>query len=166
GLALAGVLLLVPVLGTARFRSLVSLQGTSLLRVKLWEASCDMALDHPWLGVGLDNFLYHYPDYIRPEAMAEPDLSHPHNWPLDFWLRLGLPGLAAFLWLARSFFRRALRLWRRRADPALTALTIGLIAAMVDMLAHGLIDAAFFVVELAALFALLVGLLRAMEEAA
>ncbi len=164
GLVLVGALVLVPLLGTARFGSLFSLQGTSLLRVKLWEAAWQMALDHPWLGVGLDNFLYHYHTYIRPEAMAEPNLSHPHDWVLDFWLRTGLPGLAAFVWLQWAFFRRALGIWRRRMDPALTALAIGLVGAMVDMLAHGLIDAAFFVVELAGLFAVIVGLLRAIER--
>ena len=36
---------------------------------------------------------------------------------------------------------------------------------MVDMLSHGLIDAAFFVVELAGLYALLVGLVRAIARA-
>lgn len=163
GLAVVGIVLSVPLLGTARFGSLFSLQGTSLLRIKLWEAACDMALDHPWLGVGLDNFLHHYHTYIRPEALDEPDLSHPHNWLLDFWLRLGLPGLAAFVWLQWHWFRRAVGLWRRHSDPALLAIIIGLVGGMVDMLTHGLIDAAFFVIELAALFALLVGLLRAID---
>lgn len=160
--AVAGALVLVPVLRTPRFASLISLQGTSLLRIKLWEAAWDMVRDHPLLGVGLDNFLGHYHSYIRPEAMSEPNLSHPHNWLLDFWLRMGLPGLLAFLWLEWSFFRRAVGVWQRRSDQALTALAIGLIAAMVDMLSHGLIDAAFFVVELAGLCALAAGLVRAM----
>ena len=163
-LVAAGALLLVPVLRTPRFSSLVSLRGTSFLRIKLWEAACDMVRDHPLLGVGLDNFLTHYRTYIRPEAMDEPNLSHPHNWVLDFWLRTGLPGLLAFLWLQWSFFRRALEIWQRGCDSALTALTIGLIAAMVDMMSHGLIDAAFFVVELAALWALACGLVRATAE--
>lgn len=161
-LAVAGMLVLVPVMRTPRFSSLLSLQGTSLLRIKLWEASWDMVRDHPLLGVGLDNFLGHYHEYIRPEAMDEPNLSHPHNWLLDFWLRTGLAGLAAFLWLQWSFFRCALRQWRQHRDPALTVLATGLIAAMVDMLSHGLIDAAFFVVELAGLCALAAGLVRAM----
>ena len=161
-LAAAGALVLVPVLRTPRFSSLASLQGTSFLRIKLWEAAWDMARDHPVLGVGLDNFLTHYHTYIRPEAMDEPNLSHPHNWVLDFWLRTGLAGLAAFLWLAWSFFRTALAQARHGRDPALAALAIGLIGAMVDMLSHGLIDAAFFVVELAGLCALAAGLVRAM----
>ncbi len=163
-LAAVGVLGALPLLGTARIGSLFSLQGTSLFRIKLWEASWEMAWDHPWLGVGLDNFLYQYPRYIRPEAMSEPELSHPHNVLLDFWLRLGVPGLAALGWLEWSFFRQALRLWRRRSDRALWVLNVGMIAAMLDMLAHGLVDASFFVVELAGLCSLFVALTCRMGE--
>lgn len=164
GILGAGVLGTLPFLGTARLVSFFSGQGTALLRLKLWEASWDMVRDHPLWGVGLDNFLYHYGRYIRPEAMSEPYLSHPHNVVLDFWLRLGLPGLLAFIWLVVCFADRALQLWRRQADGPLRAVTIGLVAGVADMLAHGLIDSAFFVVELAALFALFLGLVRCMER--
>ena len=164
GILGVGALGTLPFLGTARLLSFFSGQGTALLRLKLWEASWDMVRDHPLWGVGLDNFLYQYGRYIRPEAMSEPYLSHPHNVVLDFWLRLGLPGLLAFMWLVVCFASRALRLWRRQADGPLRAVTIGLVAAVADMLAHGLIDSAFFVVELAALFALFLGLVRCMER--
>ncbi len=164
GLVVAGAASLVPLLGTARLGSLFVGQGTTLLRIKLWEAAWDMVRDHPLRGVGLDNFLYQYPRYIRPEALSEPNLSHPHNFVLDFWLRLGLPGLFAFGWLEWSFFRQALGWLRRHLDPELRALTIGLVAGMVDMLAHGLIDASFFVVELAAIFALWLALARWLQS--
>lgn len=163
-LAIVGGLVLVPFLSTARLGGLFSLQGTSLFRLKLWEAAWEMACDHPWLGVGLDNFLYHYPHYIRPEAMSDPNLSHPHNIVLDFWLRLGLPGLLALGWLQWGFFGPALGLWRRRSHPEVWALTIGLLGAMADMLAHGMVDAAFFVVELAGIWALAAGLVRRLAE--
>jgi O-antigen ligase len=162
GLAALALVGAVPLLGTARFASLFALEGTSLLRLKLWEAAWEMGWDHPWFGVGLDNFLYQYPRYIRPEAASEPHLSHPHNIALDFWLRLGLPGLLAFGWLQWRFFKEALALWRRPLDPALRALNVGLLAGMASMMAHGLVDASFFVVELAAIYALMVAFVRQM----
>lgn len=162
GLVVLGALGLVPLLRTVRFATVFSLQGTSLLRLKLWEAALEMAGDHPWLGVGLDNFLYQYPRYIRPEAMSEPNLSHPHNVVLDFWLRLGVPGLITLGWLQWSYFRQALRLWQQHSDPALWALTVGLVGAAADMLAHGLVDASFFVVELGAMYAVMAALVRRM----
>ena len=166
GVLAAGLLALLPLFGTARLTSLVTRQGTTLLRLKLWEAAWDMVRDHPLFGVGLDNFLYQYPRYIRPEALDEPNLSHPHNFVLDFWLRLGLPGLFTFIWLQIHFFRQAFRAWRECSDPALRALTIGLLAGMADMLAHGLIDASFFVIELAGIFALSLGFLRRIRHLA
>ena len=157
----AGLVGLVPFLRTARFHSLLSGQGTTLLRINLWESALDMVRDHPLFGVGLDNFLYQYPRYIRPEALSEPNLSHPHDWILDFWLRLGLAGLFCFVWLQVQFLRRVAAVWRRlRQYRVLWALAIGLAAGMVDMLAHGLIDAAFFVVELAAICAIMMGMMR------
>jgi O-antigen ligase len=163
-LAIAGLIGLLPLAGTKRLSTLFSLEGTVLLRRKLWEAAWEMARDHPLFGVGLDNFLYQYPRYIRPEALSEPNLSHPHNILLDFWLRLGVPGLLALGWLLWHFGRRVARTLRRQRDPALLALAVGLLAAMADMLAHGLIDASFFVVELAGLFALTVALVRRLDQ--
>jgi O-antigen ligase len=105
-----------------------------------------MIRDHPLLGVGLDNFVYLYQQfYLREGAAAEPSLSHPHNWILNFWLSLGLLGLIAFVWLVVRFFRQALP-GRRRWVIA------GAIGAMADMLVHGFIDNSYFLVDLAFLF--------------
>ena len=95
-LGLFCLLMLIPFLGTERFQRLFDFrQGTSFLRLQLWRGSLQMALDHPWLGVGPDNFLYAYRStYLLPAAWEEPSLNHPHNWILDWWTRLGLPGLA------------------------------------------------------------------------
>jgi O-antigen ligase len=100
--------------------------------------------DHPIVGVGLDNFVYVYQLYLREGSMAEPNLSHPHNWVLNFWLELGLLGLVAFVWLVVRFFRAASRQrgW----------LIAGAMGAMADMLVHGLIDNSYFLVDLAFLF--------------
>jgi O-antigen ligase len=111
-----------------------------------------MFWDHPWLGVGPDNFLYQYRGrYILPAAWEEPDLSHPHNVFLDYGCRLGLGGLAAGLWLQIGFWRRALPL-RRMVDADRRALALGMMGGMVDFLAHGLVDASYFVIDLAFVF--------------
>ncbi|MGQ9683290.1 MAG: O-antigen ligase family protein, partial [Anaerolineae bacterium] len=160
GLAVLGLMALVPLLGTVRVHTLFSLQGTNLFRLRLWEAAWEMVRDHPLWGVGLDNFLYQYPRYMRPDAASEPNLSHPHNVLLDFWLRLGVPGLLAFVWVQVAFFREALALWKRRSDSLLWAVGVGLTAGMVASLAHGLVDITFFVPELAALCGLMLGIVR------
>ena len=140
-----GIGALTPFLGTERFRSLLDLrpEGTAGIRLSLWRSSVQMALDHLWLGVGPDNFLYSYRSgYILPAAWRDPSLNHPHNFALDWWTRLGLPGLAlAVAWLAMGFRS----LWRAAtADP----LAVGALGAVAAALGHGLIDASYALPDL------------------
>lgn len=152
-LLVVGLLALVPLARTERFASLLNpSQGTTFLRLSLWQAAWDMLRDHPWLGVGLDNFLYYYGDYIRPGAEVDRWLSHPHNWLLDFWLRLGLGGVILFLGLVAAFARRAWRIQRARPPGDLRAATLGLMGGVAALVAHGSIDQAYFVPELALWF--------------
>jgi O-antigen ligase len=161
GAAVAALLSLLPFAGAGRIRTLFDLSGgTALTRLQLWEATVKMIRDHPLWGVGLDNFLYQYPRYMLPEAWQEPDLSHPHNILLDWWTRLGLLGVGALVWMEVSFFGVGLRLYRSLGEGDLRAVVLGLMASMVDFLAHGLIDNSFFLVDLAFVFFLSLGMVR------
>jgi O-antigen ligase len=121
-----------------------------------------MIRDHPLFGVGLDNFLYAYPRYVLPDAWREPNLSHPHNVLLDFWVRLGILGAVVLVWMQVDFFRRVWQAFRSGRSVYVRALAIGLAAGMGDFLAHGMIDAAYFVVDLAFVFMLSLGLSAAL----
>jgi len=166
-LALIGViaLSLLPWVGTERFASLFHTQnGTTFFRLKLWQSSLNMIKDHPFLGVGLDNFLYQYRTrYVLPEAWQELDLSHPHNIVLDYWTRLGIPGIVALVWLEGAFFVRGLRLYRQSPDQDGRALVLGLMASMIACLAHGLIDNSYFLVDLAFVFFITIGIIAGMS---
>ncbi len=136
---------LIPFLGAERFRSLLDFrpQSTGGIRLNLWSSSLQMAFDHLWLGVGPDNFLYSYrSEYILPAAWRDPSLNHPHNFVLDWWTRLGLPGLVlamAWLWLGiRSLWRAA----------TVDALAVGALGAIAAGLGHGLIDASYALPDL------------------
>jgi O-antigen ligase len=157
---------LLPLIGTERLASLVNTQsGTTFLRIKLWQGSLNMIRDHPLFGVGLDNFLYQYRTrYVLPEAWEELDLSHPHNIVLDYWTRLGILGVIAIGWLQFAFFSKALRLYRQLDDRDLKALLLGLMASMVAFLAHGLIDNSYFLVDLAFVFCLTLGIVARVEN--
>jgi O-antigen ligase len=157
------VLLLLPLLGTQRVFSLFDLQqGTTFRRLKLWQSAVEMIRDHPWTGIGLDNFLYLYPQYMLPEAWEEPGLSHPHNIVLDFWTRLGLGGLIVLVWMEAAFIMQSLRLYRGLPDGDERAMILGLGASMAAALAHGLIDNSYFLVDLAFVFFASLGMVQAM----
>lgn len=130
-------------------------ESTSFLRARLWGSALEMLRDSPLFGVGLDNFLYRYNparggSYLDPAAWREPDLSHPHNLFLDWWLSLGVVGFLLLLRLLGRFYRLA-RVGLR-AEGVDGALALGAAGAMVAALAHGLADNSFFLPDLAALW--------------
>jgi O-antigen ligase len=162
-----------------RFASLLDFtSGTSFFRVQVWISAWRMFLDHPWLGVGPDNFLQFYRSrYILPDAWQDPNLSHPHNIVLDFLSRIGLFGALAGAWMIGGFWLTAVRVTRQltaRVNPgdpqamadrrALLALTAGLMGLVADMLAHGLVDNAFFLVDLSFVFFLALAAIQHLER--
>lgn len=121
-------------------------------RLYVWQAALQMAFDYPFTGVGLDNFLYYYPQYMLPAAALEPDISHPHNLILDFWLRLGILGLVLLAWLQEQFWRMSITVLRQMGPSWQRWLVLALMASMLDFLVHGLIDNSYFLIDLAYLF--------------
>jgi O-antigen ligase len=140
-----------------RFQSLLSTAGTGFLRLHLWTSALQMAMDHPLFGVGLDQFLYHYPMYLHPDAWREPNLSHPHNLVLDFWLRLGVLGLGALAWASIVFVRslirgRAIAREISSSDPTRIDrvwITYGIAGSAIAFALHGLVDNSYFLIDLA-----------------
>lgn len=154
GAALVAALAMLPFLGTERFQRLFDLQsGTGFLRLQLWRSSWQMLRDHPWFGVGPDNFLYAYRSYyLLPQAWQEPNLNHPHNWLLDWTTRLGLPGLLlAVSWLGVMIRQQ----WQGIRQGRQAVLSLGLLAAIGAALAHGLIDASYALPDLMIVWVLL-----------
>ena len=160
-----GVLGLLALTRTPRFADLTNLtSGTGFFRIKLWQGALRMALDHPALGVGPDNFLYAYRTrYVLPSAWQELNLSHPHNLILDLATRLGLPGILAGAWALISGLRRGWRLMRSNGDD-IWPMALGLLGGLAATVAHGLIDNSLFLIDLMALFMLTLGLLQRLEE--
>lgn len=166
---IGGVLLLMPLAGTERIASLFDFsRGTSLFRVSLWQSAIAMIRDHPLLGVGPDNFLYYYPDYMLEVAAAEPNLSHPHNILLDAWLRLGIGGILAIIWFTIVIFRSGFSIWTHRlygnGARDTQAIALGLMASMTGLWAHGLVDNSIFVPELALILSLITAYLWAIQQ--
>jgi O-antigen ligase len=159
--AAGGVALFALVRESPRFARVFDLtEGTTFFRLRLWQSTLQMLRDHPITGLGLDQFLYAYRgDYLLPDAWQEPNLSHPHNILLDWWIRLGIVGVAILLWIQVVFWRTALRLYRfyRQDNQYVLALVIGIMGSMASLLAHGLIDNSVFVQDLCFIFALLLG---------
>ena len=167
GMAVAGALGTAFALGSSpRFARLLDFSsGTVFIRLRVWQSALSMLLNDPLRGLGLDQFLYAYRDtWILPDAWSEPNLSHPHNILLDFWLRLGLAGPLILLALLAAFWRNALRAWRVSTTHGSRVLLAGSMGSMVSLIAHGLVDNSVYVHDLVYVFVLLCGLVANVTE--
>jgi putative inorganic carbon (hco3(-)) transporter len=163
-----------------------SAEGISTVtkRLYLWQSALKMIQDHPWFGVGMENWLCYYspnsvcfnPTLVNhfywilhdPVTGAltglseEPTLSHPHNIFLHVWVSIGIFGLLAFIGVLILFFwlfARILIFLRSRknqGDPYLWWMTIGVGAAMLAALIQGQVDSAFLEQDLSFCFWMLV----------
>jgi putative inorganic carbon (HCO3(-)) transporter len=135
--------------------------GSGEVRTLVWLAALRMIRDHPLLGVGPDQFLYYYdPAYTRhpyliarvnghlTPAVSQPDLAHPHNLLLDLWLSGGVLGLAGMLAILANLWARCWRLWREAGGWSAAA-GLGVGASVLAGVAHGMVDSAYFVPDLA-----------------
>ena len=167
GLGVAGALGTAFALSSSpRFARLLDFSsGTVFIRLRVWQSALAMLLDDPLRGLGLDQFLYAYRDtWILPDAWREPNLSHPHNILLDFWLRLGLAGPIILIALLAAFWRSVLRAYRLPPTHGSRVLLAGSMGSMVSLIAHGLVDNSVYVHDLVYVFVLLVGLVASAAE--
>jgi O-antigen ligase len=168
GLGVAGAAGLGLAMRSPRFARILDFsEGTSFIRLRVWQSAVEMLMDRPLTGLGLDQFLYAYRGrYILPDAWQEPNLSHPHNVLLDWWIRLGLLGVIVFAWVQWGFWRRAVTLYRafRGRDALAFALVVGVMGSMVNLLGHGLVDNSVYVNDLAFVFVLLLGIVAVLKQ--
>ena len=89
------------------------------------------------------------------EPLKMEALLYPHNIILNFWLETGLLGLVGFIWLIIKFFRAG---WQKLKTNS-PQLALALMAAMIAILIHGLVDVPYFKNDLAILFWIIIGLI-------
>ncbi|MEQ8673417.1 MAG: O-antigen ligase family protein [Aggregatilineales bacterium] len=155
-LGVIGVIGILFALQFPRFNNILDFtQGTNFYRLRVWDSGINIIKDHPITGLGLDQFLYAFRGiYILPDAWQEPNLSHPHNFLLDIWIRLGIFGVIWFTFTQFLFWRTLFRHLStvNERDRIQIAIIIGAMGAMIDILAHGLVDNSLFVIDLAYVF--------------
>jgi O-antigen ligase len=166
GLALLGAAALPILSQSARFARLLDpTEGTNFFRLRVWQSALAAIQDRPLTGLGLDQFLYAFRGrYILPDAWQEPNLSHPHNFVLDFWLRLGVLGVILFLTFVILMATRLIRVIRTATDSIQRVLAIGASGCLANLVAHGLVDNSIFVNDLIYVFMLLCGLAIALTH--
>ena len=161
---LAGIIAFILLLQLPQLAGRLNLTGsTSFVRVYLWRSSLEMIREHPWWGIGLDNFLYAYRGrYVLESAWREPNLNHPHNFFFDFATRLGLIGLAVGIGLFGRLAQLLGQIYGRRAQLSRQwqAVALGIAGGFGQAIAHGMVDHSYFIIDLAFLFFMMLGLVQ------
>jgi O-antigen ligase len=129
------------------------------VRKIVWIESLDMLSDRIVWGAGLAG----YQSALTPYHQAKhiEIFKYPHNFFLNFWSEVGLIGLIGWLALIGVFFRLNVKLMCERPNEWLPR---ALLAAMIALLIHGLVDVPYFKNDLAMLFFVLLGLTESMRR--
>jgi len=130
------------------------------VRLVLWQGSWRLLKNNPIFGAGLAGFPLVYNRYRLPQHIEI--LLYPHNIIMNFWSEIGLLGLLAFIWIMVKFFRQGYQIIARY--PSIKILTITLIAVMIEIIVHGLVDVPYFKNDLSVLFWLIIGTMVVIEK--
>jgi hypothetical protein len=130
------------------------LSRTETLAWRLREISYawPVLLANPILGIGFE-VAYRPAFYI-----GDPLQSYIHNAYLWLWMKLGILGLVAFVWLSFRALSQGLRHWSRVGEEWLRAAALGFTLAFLAMLISNLV-APFFIQDWSAtIFAVILGI--------
>jgi O-antigen ligase len=114
-------------------------------RQQIWHVAWEVGKEHPLTGVGLKNFDNIYLQKVNTvyAAPLEYNVPEPHDLYLAFWLDLSVVGLVAMLLIIGG-----------------AVIQGGIVVApLVALLVHGLVDTPIFKLELAVLFWLYIALI-------
>jgi O-antigen ligase len=129
-------------------------------RPQIWKVALDLTAEHPFVGVGLNQFQV----YAAQRNLTERGgvLENAHSIPLSLAAETGLIGLAAFLAWAAQLARRAVVAVRRAGRDAPVAL--GIAAALAAFGIQGLTVVQLRVTLVAGTFFVLAGMLTAYAD--
>ena len=127
-------------------------------RLVLWRAAVRMFAAHPLLGVGPDNFRLTYTSYT--DLRRGDPRTHSNNMYLEMLAGGGLVTAVAFVWWLWRAARMSAVGVARTADGR-GGVSIGIAAAGIAILLHGLVDSFLAFAPIYILFSLTLGLTAA-----
>jgi O-antigen ligase len=101
-------------------------------RLNLWKTSLSVFADNPILGVGEDNFDYHFEHY-KVEGFYDT-IVHPHNDYLNILVQSGLPGLIAWLTIWGIALSSGMNAFRSLRDARVKAIAVGATLSLIGFL--------------------------------
>jgi len=116
-------------------------------RLIIWQKALEIFKTNPIIGIGPGTFGNYFP------ASPEGSIPQPHNIFLAFLLQTGISGLIGFIWLVIYFFKTGIK------NLEFGIANIILMAVMIYILIHGLVDTLYWKNDLAVVFWVIIGLI-------
>jgi len=132
--AVALLLLAIPFRGVISERLYGDDKGSAASRMPLNDLAAAMIADHPFLGVGANNFALAMQPYMA-QSFSGDFFYTVHNTYLLVWAETGIGGLVMFLWFLIAILRQGYRCSRSR-DTLFAPLALGCFAAVVGLMVH------------------------------
>jgi hypothetical protein len=129
-------------------------QGSVQSRYNQWYVVGGLIKEHPIIGSGLGRSFVHYEEGSKQNVTQ--DITH--DFALDLLFRGGLIALVLFLGAMGSVLNAGVLVWRRHVQPEVAALALAASAAIVGLLARGLVESIFEKYRLAVGLGVLIGL--------
>jgi O-antigen ligase len=98
-------------------------------RIPLMEMALRMIADHPFIGVGANNYTLNMDQYATQDLSGDW-MYAVHNRYLLIWAETGPGALVAFLWFGIAALRRGWKCWKFK-DSFVSPLALGLTAGLV-----------------------------------
>ncbi len=131
-------------------------------RFLMWESSYYMWLDHPVIGIGLDEWqsLWANSEYTHPDA-KEHGAVHPHNVFIYFFTTCGIIGGVAYLFYNVMLF---IYLFRKIRENSKNPFSWAMMFMFIAMTVHGLVDQSFILKLTGRIFYFMLGYTLIFEE--
>lgn len=120
-------------------------------RYCIWQGTRDLLKDKFVTGSGLNGYQLDYKEY---KTCLSDEYQYPHNLLLTLWAEIGILGTLVFLWVAYIYVKMS----SSGKDPILS---VGLVAALVYIFVHGMVDVPYFKNDLSVEFWILLALVAA-----
>jgi O-antigen ligase len=124
-------------------------------RYLYWQSTIGMITERPWTGWGIGTFGIVYHQFKSP-LFEDVTQNYAHNDYLQVTAEMGLPGLAALLWLIGGAGWAVHRCRRQSHPPAAhgSAMLAGVAAGIAAVLLHSLVDFDLYVPAILSLVAI------------
>lgn len=129
-------------------------------RVAVYRHTARMIKAHPFIGVGVNNYMKNYKKYKEtPEYrnVVTPDFMYAHNNFLHMAGEIGLVGLAIFFWFLYRLFALAIYSHRKLKSVYLKNISFGLMLCLLAFLINGLTESSLYSPRVAMVFWFMMG---------